>query len=128
MIEKEIQVQTADGTMTTFVVHPEGEGPFPVALLYMDGMGYREQIKVNARRFAADGYYCVAPDLYYRAGEGINVDMAALAAANFEGPEMERMMSLVRGVKPEMVLADTEALLEEIESDPAASPGPKVCV
>jgi dienelactone hydrolase len=29
----------------------------------MDGVGYREQIKANARRFAADGYYCVAPDL-----------------------------------------------------------------
>jgi dienelactone hydrolase len=37
MIEKEIQVHTADGTMPTFVVHPDGEDSFPVALLYMDG-------------------------------------------------------------------------------------------
>ena len=64
MIEKEIQVQTADAAMTTFVVHPDGQGPFPVALHSMDGIGYREQVKENARRFAADGYYCVAPDLF----------------------------------------------------------------
>src|SRR5258708_4303283 len=30
MVEKEILVETADGAMTTFVVRPDGEGPFPV--------------------------------------------------------------------------------------------------
>ena len=58
MVEKEILVHTADGDMTTFVVHPDGDGPFPVAVVYMDGVGYREQVKENARRFAAGGYYC----------------------------------------------------------------------
>jgi carboxymethylenebutenolidase len=43
--------------MTTFVVHPEGAGPFPVAVLYMDGVGYRDQIKKNARRFAESGFF-----------------------------------------------------------------------
>jgi carboxymethylenebutenolidase len=56
MDDKEIGVRTADGEMTAFVAHPDGEGPFPVAVLYMDGVGYREQVKENARRFAADGY------------------------------------------------------------------------
>jgi carboxymethylenebutenolidase len=59
MPEKEIKVRTADGEMTTFGVHPEGPGPFPVAVLYMDGVGYRDQIKKNARRFAESGFFVV---------------------------------------------------------------------
>src|ERR1700679_3459751 len=78
MHEEEIIVRTDEGEMTTLVVHPDGDGPYPVAVLFMDGMGYREQIKENARRFAADGYYCVAPDLFYRSGSGITFDMAKL--------------------------------------------------
>jgi len=36
MTENEMRVQTGDGAMTVFTVHPDGEGPFPVALVYMD--------------------------------------------------------------------------------------------
>ncbi len=122
MIENEVRIRTADGEMTTFVAHPDSGGPFPLALLYMDGVGYREQIKENARRFAAAGYYCVAPDLYYRAGEGIHFDLSNLEA------ERERMMKIASSVKPEQVVGDTKAVFAAVAADPAAAPGPKVCV
>ncbi|HET9410450.1 MAG TPA: dienelactone hydrolase family protein, partial [Candidatus Dormibacteraeota bacterium] len=128
MVEREIPVHTADGVMTTFVVHPDGDGPFPVAVVYMDGVGYREQVKANARRFAADGYYCAAPDLYYRSGARLNFDMSKLATTGFQGPEAERMMAAARSVTPEHVTADTKAMLAAIEPDAPAAPGPKVCV
>ena len=128
MKEREFRVRTGDGEMRTFVVHPDGQGPFPVAVLYMDGMGYREQIKANARRFAADGYYCVAPDLFYRSGEELTFDMAAMAAQGFKGPESEHLMSVIATVKPEKVASDTEAIFAAIASDPAAGSGAKVCV
>jgi carboxymethylenebutenolidase len=94
----------------------------------MDGVGYREQVKENARRFAADGYYCVAPDLYYRSGEKLSFDMSKLASDGFKGPEAERMMKAATGVTPQNVLADTKAILAAIATDRAASSGPKVCV
>ena len=128
MVEKEILVQTPDGRMTTFAVHPEGEGPFPVAVVFMDGVGYRDQVKENARRFAVDGYYCVAPDLYYRSGEQLTFDMSRLATDGFKGPEAERMMKAATSVTPENVEGDTKAMLAAVASDPAARPGPKVCV
>jgi carboxymethylenebutenolidase len=77
-VEDEIRVRTTDGEMTVFVVHPNGDGPYPVAVLYMDGVGDREQVKENARRFAADGYDCVAPDLFYRSGEKLSFDLAQM--------------------------------------------------
>lgn len=128
MVEDEILVRTADGEMTTFVVRPEGGGPFPVAVLYMDGVGYREQIKRNARRFAADGYYCVAPDLFYRSGKGLSFDFSKLASEGMDGPEAMRMRSAAAGVTPERVVADTKAIFAAIASDPAAGQGAKVCV
>lgn len=128
MAERELLVQTNDGSMKAFVVYPDSDGPFPVALLFMDGVGYREQIKANARRFAAAGYYCVAPDLYYRSGEGVNLDMSSIATLGMDSPEVKRMMAIVSSVTPVLAEADTRALLSEIASDPSADAGPKVCV
>jgi len=128
MVEKEIRVRTADGEMSTFVVRPDGDDPFPVAVVYMDGVGYREQVKENARRFARDGYYCVAPDLYYRMGAQLSFDMSRLASDGMRGPAAEKMMKAAGSVTPENVTADTTAMLDAIASDPAASRGPKVCV
>jgi len=122
--EDEIVVATADGKMTTFVAHPDAGGPFPVAVLYMDGVGYREQIKANARRFAADGYFCVAPDLFYRAGEKLTFDFSRMGEEGYR----ERLMAIVRGVDPDAVVADTQAIFDAIADDPAAAGGPKVCV
>src|SRR5260370_1831430 len=128
MVEQEIRIRTADGDMTTFVVRPDGDGPFPVAVIFMDGVGDRDQLKANARRFAADGYYCVAPDLYYREGDRLNFDRCRRATDGVKGPEAGRMMKAASSVTPANVAADTRALLAAIRSDPAAASGPKVCV
>lgn len=66
MIERHIDIPTADGAMNSFVVHPEEGGPFPVLLFYMDAPGKREELHDMARRFAAVGYFVVLPNLYYR--------------------------------------------------------------
>lgn len=125
MHEQEIRVRTADGEMSTFVAHPDQGGPFPVAIVYMDGVGYREQVKDNARRFAAAGYYCVVPDLFHRAGEKLTFDFSRMGDESYR----ERLMGIMRGVTPDAVGADTEAVLEAIAGDPAAAvDGPKVCV
>jgi len=124
MYEQETRISTPDGEMTTFVTHPDGAGPFPVAVLYMDGVGYRDQIKTNARRFAADGYYCVAPDLFYRSGEKLTFDFSRMGDEAYRA----RLMSIIGSVKPDAVVADTEAIFDAIADDPAASSCPKVCV
>jgi carboxymethylenebutenolidase len=128
MHQEEIRVRTDDGEMTTFVAHPDGDGPFPVAVLYMDGVGYREQLRAHARRFAADGFYCAAPDLFYRAGDGVVVDTARMFSEGFQGPEAARMFSLVGGLSPAMVEGDTRAVLAVADEDRAAAGGAPVCI
>jgi carboxymethylenebutenolidase len=129
MVEKEARVRTGDGEMRMFAAHPASDGPFPVAVLFMDGVGYREQVKENARRFAAAGYYCVAPDLFYRAGEDLKFDFARLTTGALADSERERMMKIVGTVTPANMVADTKAVLGAIASDPAAEASEmKVCV
>jgi carboxymethylenebutenolidase len=123
--EDESRIHTPDGEMTTFAVHPDGAGPFSVAVVYMDGVGYREQIKENARRFAAAGYYCGVPDLFHRSGEKLSFDFSRIGDEAYR----ERLMSVVARVTPEAAMADTRAILDAIADDPAAATSsPKVCV
>ena len=128
MTEKEMTLKTVDGDMTTFTVHPDGPGPFPVAVLYMDGVGYRAQLKENARRFAAGGFYVAVPDLFYRSGKGVTLDMDKIRTEGMNSPAGQQLMKIIAEVKPERVVADTSAVIEAISSDPAAGRGPKVCV
>ena len=68
MIEKILDVPTKDGTIETFVCHPERGGPYPPVLFLMDAPGIREELYDMARRLATVGYYVLLPNLYYRAG------------------------------------------------------------
>jgi carboxymethylenebutenolidase len=124
MDEHEIRIQTGEGEMSTFVAHPDGEGPFTVAILFMDGVGYREQIKENARRFASDGYYVAAPDLFYRSGEKLSFDFAQMRDETYR----ERLRHVMAEVTLDAAMRDTRALLDDVAGDPSASDGPLVCV
>ena len=122
MIEKKLQVQTADGVMETFLAHPDDEAPMPVVVLYMDAPGIREELYGFARRIAAEGYCCLLPDLYYRRGR-IRMDLQNMT------PEQGRdMFAHMRSLNNALVLSDTEALLQAAISEPLAAPGPKGCI
>ena len=62
------QIETQDGRCPAYVYHPEGEGPWPAVILYMDGIGIRPALFGMAERLANDGYYVLLPDLFYRLG------------------------------------------------------------
>ena len=124
----EIRVTTADGSMITFIAHPDTGGPFPVALLFMDGVGYREQIQKNASRFAEAGFFVAAPDLFYRAGDRISFDFPKIAGAAPDSDERKRMMAAVGSMTQDKVIEDIRALLAAIASDPAAAHGAKASV
>ena len=66
MIERDVDIQTDDGLMNSFITYPDEGGPFPVVLFYMDAPGKREELHDMARRIATVGYYVVLPNLYYR--------------------------------------------------------------
>ena len=117
MIEQTVDIATPHGATTTFIVHPERDGPHPVILFYMDAPAIREELRDMARRLASAGYYVVLPNLYYRAGV---LELGGFATE----ADRARMFELMASINIPLVMSDTAALLTYIDSDPAARKGP----
>lgn len=124
MIEKQIDIATKSGAMSTFVCHPERHGPHPVVIFYMDAPGIREELRDMARRLATAGYYVLLPNLYYRSGVmelGPFIGAAGTAVR-------EKFFKLMEGLTVTMIMEDTDALIAFADGDNAASKGKIGCV
>jgi len=124
MIEQTVDIPTKDGATTTFIAHPERGGPHPIVLFFMDAPGIREELRDMARRIAAVGHYVMLPNLYYRKGVLELADLPPLPEAEARA----RMFDLMGSINTRMVMADTDALLDFADRDPAASPGPAATI
>jgi carboxymethylenebutenolidase len=123
MIDRNLELVTPAGTMSTFVTHPDEGGPFPVVLFFMDAPGKREELHDMARRLGTAGYYVMLPNLYYR-------DVADFDYLGHPDPvaARARMFELMGRLTDEMVVDDAAALLAHADADPAASSGAAGCV
>jgi len=65
---EQISLHTRDGSCPTHVFTPDGAGPWPAAIFYMDGLAIRPTLVDMAARLAAGGYVVLLPDLFYRLG------------------------------------------------------------
>jgi carboxymethylenebutenolidase len=123
MIEKQLDIATPEGAMTTFICHPEREQPARGIIFYMDAPGIREELRDMARRLASVGYYVMLPNLYYRSGilePGPIVRDQATGRSQITG-YLEMLTTAG-------VMQDSDALLEYMDADPAAAAGLLGCV
>ena len=116
MIEKEINIDTSNGQMNTFIVYPDENGPHPIILFLMDAPGKREELHQMARRIATCGYWVMLPNLYYRRVREFVSD----------GTQKSReiMFEHKDSLSNELVVEDSENLLEEALKYETASKGP----
>jgi carboxymethylenebutenolidase len=124
VIEQTVDIPTKDGKTTTFIVHPDRGGPFPVILFYMDAPAIREELRDMSRRLASSGYYVVLPNMYYRRGV---MELGPLPT-DPNAPERKRMFEHMNSLTIPLVMDDTEALLKFVDGQAAASKGPIGCV
>lgn len=68
MPHEELSIRTAEGECPVHVQTPDGEGPWPAVIVYMDAFGVRPALEGMAARLASAGYVALLPDLFYRAG------------------------------------------------------------
>ncbi len=122
MIEKEVAITTKHGLMPTFAACPDGPGPYPGIIFYMDAPGIREELRNMARRIAKHGYFCLLPEMYYRLGT-IRLDIPrrddAMAAV---------FRAAMNSLSNAFVVDDTAALLAYLDAQDKAKPGPVGCV
>jgi len=115
MIEQEVDVTTPEGTMKTFIFHPEHGGPTPVVLYLMDAPSIRPVLKDMASRLATAGYYVMLPYLFYRGGPFREFGMS--------DEDMHARRDLMGSVTPTNIVSDAQALLAYAAGDPAARDG-----
>ncbi len=71
---QEVSYPGKAGNLKAYIAHPAGEGARPVVIVVQEWWGLNENIKNIARRFATEGYFAIAPDLYSRQGNQVASD------------------------------------------------------
>lgn len=129
MMEKMVEVPTADGRMDAFVVHPDEGGPFPSVFILMDIWGLREELYDVARHVAMAGYHCILPDFWYRRGkvrfEYRNAQGKMRSLLDLPQQVQNEIRDNARLVTDRMAVLDIGAVLKFLDGEPAARPGPK---
>ena len=102
-----VNVAGADGTpIPVYEAYPEKAGDHPVVLVISEVWGVHEWIKDVTRRFAKEGYYAVAPELFSREGGLAHVT------------DMDTIRSVVFGAPLKRVIGDLRAGVEYAASSP----------
>ncbi|MGH3562348.1 MAG: dienelactone hydrolase family protein [Mycobacterium sp.] len=106
---------TPDGACPVHLFTPDGSGPWPGVIMYVDAGGVRDTFFGMAAHLAGSGYAVLLPDVYYRHGEWAPFDMAT---AFGDPKERGRLMSMIRSVTPDMMAADAGAFLDYLAGRP----------
>jgi carboxymethylenebutenolidase len=108
-------IPTPDGTCPVTLHTPEGSGPWPGVVMYVDAGGVRDTMHDMAQRLADHGYAVLLPDVYYRHGDWEPFDMQTV----FSDPEQRtRLMTMVGSVTPDMIASDAGAFFDFVDSRP----------
>jgi carboxymethylenebutenolidase len=122
MIEQDVLINTKYGRQPGYAACPSDPGSYPAIIIYMDAPGFRDELKIQARRIAKHGYFCLVPDLYYRLG-----------TLRFDIPRRNDAMSaVVRAAMASLtnaaVVEDTAGMIAFLDGQDKAKAGPLGCV
>jgi carboxymethylenebutenolidase len=115
MPHTQVQIDTPDGRCPTHVFHPDGPGPWPGVIVYMDAIGMRPAMEEIAERIANAGFFVLLPDLFYR----VEFD-ASQGARIFSDPKAREdlMTRVMPSASSANVMRDTGAFLAYMDSRP----------
>lgn len=116
-----VEIATRDGTCPAHVFRPEGKGPFPAVLVFMDGIGIRPAMIEIGERLATYGYFVLLPDLFHRSGPYEPMD----AKTTFSDPEKRKVLleKFFSKATPANVMSDTRAFLDWLDAQPDVKKG-----
>ena len=119
-----VEVPTDDGTADGVLAVPDGEGPWPGVLLFMDAFGLRPRLEDMAARIAHEGYVVLVPNVFYRAGRAPIVEVGDLSHPESRSAAFEKLQPLMQQLTPERAAQDAAAYLRFLEEDDRVADGP----
>jgi len=115
VVEKEVDVRTADGVADAVLYYPEAGGKWPAVLIWTDVVGLRQAFRDMGRRLAGEGYMVLVPNVYYRVKRSPVIE----GAFDFSKPEDRAKLAPLRAsLTPEGVDRDAIAYLAFLDAQP----------
>lgn len=119
-----IDISTPDGTADAFLAAPEGRGPYPGVLLYMDAFGPRPRLEEMAEHIAGHGYVVLVPHVFYRHGRAPLLDTGALRDPDARGRLFEKIGPWLAEHTPERAAGDADAYVDYLTAHGEVADGP----
>lgn len=116
MLDRSIEVETADGAMATFLTQPDARQSWPLVLLLMDAPGIRDELFAMARQLGQAGYAVAVPNLYYR------------TTTQGAGTDRHAMYRHMNALAAPSVCADLETLVAACDTAPGIATQALGCV
>ena len=121
MIEKNVDVRTADGSADAVLVRQEGNQTFPGVIVLTDIWGTRPAFVDLCKRIADHGYAVLLPNIFYRSGRAPIFD----EPGDFQDPRTrEKIGGLTRPLTPDAMERDGAAYVGFLAGQPSVSGGP----
>lgn len=125
VVEKDVEIKTADGAADAALFYPKAKGKFPAVLLWPDVMSLRPVFRDMGRRLAAAGYVVLVPNLYYRVQKAPVIQ----GSFNFANPEDRAKLTPMRAtVTPEGTFRDAAAYVAFLDAQPQTNKAKKAGV
>jgi carboxymethylenebutenolidase len=123
-----VDVPTGDGVADAYLVVPDGDGPFPGVLFYMDAFGLRPRLYEMADRIAERGYAVLAPNLFYRSARTPVADLSGLADPEQRGKIFGGLMPMMQVLDTAAVTGDSASYLDFLAAQDGVASGPDAIV
>jgi carboxymethylenebutenolidase len=125
VVEKDVEVKTADGTCDAVLYHPAGKGTWPAVLIWTDIMGLRPVFREMGKRLAAQGHVVLVPNPFYRSKRAPVVD----ATFDFSKPEERaKVFALRSAMTNDGIDRDAATFVAFLDAQPQTNKKKKVGV
>lgn len=111
-------ITTADGSCKVTLHTPEGDGPWPGVVMYVDAGGVRPTFQDMAAKLAGYGYAVLLPDVYYRTPDWQPFDMKTVFN---DQDERKRLFGMINSVTPDRMTADATVFFNYLADRPEVS-------
>lgn len=119
-----VDIETRHGTADAFLAAPEGRGPCPGVLFYMDAFGPRPRLEQMAERIAGEGYVVLVPHVFYRQGRAPLLDTGGLKDPEARSRLFEKLMPWLAELTPDRAMSDADAFLDYLVDHDEVVDGP----
>jgi carboxymethylenebutenolidase len=116
VVEKDVDIKTADGTADAALFYPKGKGKWPAVLIWPDILGLRPVFRDMGRRLAAQGYVVLVANPFYRKGRAPAVTEGMDFSKPDDRPKFMALAGTISG--PGAVETDAPAYLAFLDAQP----------